>query len=147
MMGKRAQVSMEYLAIIMFFLLVSVPIFTYFYISGPEKEYAASITQAEKVANEIIDNSRLINSQGYGTKITRTIVIPKYVETINFTGNYVVITLNNNDKISQVMRKGSVKFNNTVIDVYGGISYTLKYENTVDGVQVSAPVYEVEVDE
>ena len=143
MMG-RAQVSMEYLAIIMFFLLVSVPIFTYFYISGPEKEYAASITQAEKIANEIIDNSRLINSQGYGTKISRTIVIPKYVETINFTGNYVVITLNNNDKISQVMRKGSVKFNDTVLDVYGGISYTLKYENTMDGVQVSTPIYEVE---
>lgn len=144
MMGKRAQVSMEYLAIIMFFLLVSVPIFTYFYISGPEKEYYASITQSEKVANEIIDNARLINSQGYGTKITRTVVIPKYVDNINFSGNYVTITLNYNDKFSQVMRKGSVKFNETSLDVYGGISYTLKYENTVDGVQVSTPIYEVE---
>lgn len=144
MMGKRAQVSMEYLAIIMFFLLVSVPIFTYFYISGPEKEYYASITQAEKVANEIIDNARLINSQGYGTKITRTVVIPKYVDNINFSGNYVIITLNNNDKVSQVMRKGSVKFNETSLYVYGGISYTLKYENTIDGVQVSTPIYEVE---
>ena len=142
MKGNRAQVSTEYLAVIMFFLLVSVPIFTYFYVSGPEKEYYASITQAEKVANEIIDNARLVNSQGYGTKITRTVVIPKYVENINFTENYVIITLNNTDKISQVMRKGSIKFNNTLIDVYGGISYTLTYENTIDGVQVSAPIWE-----
>jgi uncharacterized protein (UPF0333 family) len=140
---KRGQVSTEYLAIIMFFLLVSVPIFTYFYIAGPEKEYYVSVTQAEQVANEIIDNSRLVSTNLYGTKISRTSVIPKYTKNITFSDNTVVITLENNDLKSQVVRQGAVRFNETYIEVYGGTSYTLMYENTNQGVHVSAPVYEV----
>lgn len=138
---KRGQVSTEYLAIVMFFLLVSVPIFTYFTISGPEKEYYASVTQAEQVANEIIDNSRLVSTNLYGTKISRTSVIPKYTKNITFSGNTIVITLENNDLKSQVVREGAVRFNETYIEVYGGTSYTLKYENTNEGVHVSAPIF------
>jgi len=138
---KRGQVSTEYLAIVMFFLLVSVPIFTYFYISAPEKEYYASVTQAEKVANEIIDNSRLVSSQLYDSKISRTTVIPKYVTNITFTENRVIITLQQNELKSQVIRQGAVRYNNTNINIYGGTSYTLMYENTKDGVHVSAPIF------
>ncbi len=137
----RGQVSMEYLVIIMFFLLISVPIFTYFYISGPEKEYYASVSQAEMVANEIIDNSRLVSTQLYGTKISRISVVPKYVTNISFIDNQVVITLKQNEFESQVIRQGAVKFNNTFVKMYGGTSYTLKYENTNEGVHVSAPTF------
>lgn len=140
--SKRGQVSTEYLAIVMFFLLISVPIFTYFYISGPEKEYYASVTQAERVANEIIDNSRLVSSQLYDTRISRTTVIPKYVTNITLTDNRVAITLEHNELKSQVVRQGAVRFNRTNIDIYGGTSYTLRYENTQDGVHVSAPIFE-----
>lgn len=140
--SKRGQVSTEYLAIVMFFLLISVPIFTYFYIFGPEKEYYASVTQAERVANEIIDNSRLVSSQLYDTRISRTTVIPKYVTNITLTDNRVAITLEHNELKSQVVRQGAVRFNRTNIDIYGGTSYTLRYENTQDGVHVSAPIFE-----
>lgn len=140
---KRGQVSTEYLAIVMFFLLISVPIFTYFYISGPEKEYYASVTQAERVANEIIDNSRLVSSQLYDTRISRTTVIPKYVTNLTFTENRVIITLEQNELKSQVVRQGAVKFNATNIEMYGGTSYTLRYENTKEGVHVSAPMFEM----
>jgi uncharacterized protein (UPF0333 family) len=139
---KRGQVSTEYLAIVMFFLLISVPIFTYFYISGPEKEYYASVTQAERVANEIIDNSRLVSSQLYDTRISRTTVIPKYVTNLTFTENRVIITLEQNELMSQVVRQGAVKFNDTNIEMYGGTSYTFMYENTKQGVHVSAPMFD-----
>ena len=137
---KRGQVSIEYLAIVMFFLLISVPIFTYFYISGPEKEYYASVTQAERVANEIIDNSRLVSSQLYETKISRTTVVPKYVTNITFIDNRVVITLQQNELKSQVVRQGAVRFNQTNIEIYGGTTYTFVYENTKQGVHVGAPI-------
>lgn len=140
---KRGQVSTEYLAIVMFFLLISVPIFTYFYIAGPEKEYYASVTQAEHVANEIIDNSRLVSTHLYGTKISRISVVPKYVTNITFNGNTIVITLKQNDLVSQVVRQGAVRYNSTNIETYGGTSYTLVYENTKEGVNVHAPVYEL----
>lgn len=142
MRGKhKGQVSTEYLAIVALFLLMTIPIFSYFYISAPEKEYYNSVIQAEQVANDIIDNSRLVSTNLYGTKISRVNVIPKYATNITFKDNTVVITVERFDLKTQVVRQGAVKFNESVVDVYGGVSYTLVYENTKDGVHVSAPKF------
>ncbi len=69
MMVNRAQAAAEFLAIVAFFMLVTIPLFAYFYTSAPQKEYYASLSQAEVAASEFVKYGELVGTQANGTKI------------------------------------------------------------------------------
>ena len=133
----RGQAAVEFLAVVAFFLLVTIPLFAYFMIAAPQKEYYASLSQAEVAASEFVRYGELVGTQSNGTNITRVIVLPKYVSKINMSGDRVYLLVEFADLSTHVIRKGSVNFSSTEIEVPGGGTYAFTFVNINGDVNVS----------
>ena len=135
---KKGQASVEFLAVVAFFLLVTTPIFIYFFSSAPEKDYYASMMQAQFSAEEFVKYGELVGAQGNGTKVMRVIVVPPYTKKVLLNGTHAVITIKYGDTAmySDIIRRGAVNFSETAFELGGG-TYTFLFENQGGVVNVS----------
>ncbi|GEM_PF-2249022 len=133
----RGQVAVEFLAVVAFFILITVPVFLYFYTSAPQKEYYASLSQAESSADEFVKYGELVGTQGNGTNITRLIVVPKYTQNITLNGTLAVIHVEYFDMGADVVRQGTMNFTPSVMQVGGGGTYAFVFENAGGNVNVT----------
>jgi len=129
---KKGQVAIEFLAVVAFFLLISVPVFLYFYTSAPQKEYYAILSQAEVAADEFIKYGELVGTQGNGTSISRVIVLPKNVDRVNLNGSHASLHISSGGLESDIVRTGSVTFKEASFPINDGGSYMFTFTN-VDG--------------
>lgn len=132
----RGQVAIEFLAVVAFFLLISVPLFMYFYSAAPQKEYYASLSQAEVAADEFAKYGELVGSQGNGTSISRIIVLPKNTGAIRVHGTHVSIRVASMGLETDVVRTGPVNFSDAEFTVGSG-SYMFTFTNMGGNVNVT----------
>lgn len=126
---RRGQPAIEFLAIVALFLLLTVPIFMYFYISAPQKEYYASLSQAESACAEFIKYGEIVGVQSNGTKLSRMIVLPKHTTKITLNGTSASLSVKYGNLKSDILRRGSVSFAHKEIDVPSGGTYSFVFEN------------------
>lgn len=137
-LGKmRGQAAVEFLAVVAFFLLITIPLFAYFYTSAPQKEYYASLSQGESAAAEFIKYGELVGTQSNGTRIRRLIVLPKYTEAVALNGSFAVLSIEYAGLNSDVARKGSAAFAEKRIEIPQGGTYAFTFENAEGEVNVS----------
>ncbi|MCX8205930.1 MAG: hypothetical protein N3H30_01745 [Candidatus Micrarchaeota archaeon] len=133
---RRGQSSVEFLAVVAMLLLLIVPVFLYFYWEAPQRDYYASVAQAESCADEIVKYGELVGVQGTGTKVSRIIVVPKYAERIELNGSHVMVRVAYAGMSSEIVRIGPVNFSSTQLEIAGG-AYPLVFENKNGVVYVS----------
>ncbi len=126
---RRGQPAVEFLAVVAMFLLLTVPVFMYFYVSAPQKEYYASLSQAEAACNEFIKYGAMVGVQSEGTKISRLIVLPKHAQKITLNGTSVSIFVKYGNLESDVVRMGPAMFEYAEIDLPSGGTYSFVFEN------------------
>ena len=108
--NMRGQVSVEFLSVVIIFLLMITPVFLYFYSMAPEQEYQVALYQAEKVAKDILDHAGVVWVQGSGTTLKHRVALPKYTDSVQLKDNYVIITLKYKGDEVNVVMKGPVRF-------------------------------------
>ncbi|MEM3364299.1 MAG: hypothetical protein QXS93_02195 [Candidatus Micrarchaeia archaeon] len=135
--SRRGQVAVEFLAVVAFFILISVPLFMYFYTAAPQKEYYASLSQAEAAADELVKYGELVGTQGNGTTISRVIVFPKYATQVSFNASHVAIHVEYSDLKTDVVRTGPVRFSQSTYMLPAGGSYVFIFKNINGNVYVT----------
>ncbi|MCX8200358.1 MAG: hypothetical protein N3G76_02720 [Candidatus Micrarchaeota archaeon] len=133
----RGQVAIEFLAVVAFFMLISVPLFMYFYTAAPQKEYYASLSQAESAADELIKYGELVGTQGNGTTVSRVIVFPKHATRVSFNSSHVSIHIEYSDLKTDIVRAGPVNFIDSTYSLPAGGSYSFTFKNTNGNVYVT----------
>jgi hypothetical protein len=133
----RGQVAIEFLAVVSFFLLISVPLFLFFYSSAPQKEYFASLSQAESSADQLVKYGELVFTQGNGTNVTKLVVLPKHVTNLTFNGSHVALHVESMGLQTDVVRSGPVNFAPAQYPISDGGSYQFTFTNLNGNVYVT----------
>lgn len=90
--GERAQVSMEYLLVTGFALLLLFPIIIIAYSQSATFSDDVTAAQLEKVGNEIASAADTVYYAGAPTKKTIKVYFPKNVRDVSISGNTIVFT-------------------------------------------------------
>ncbi len=93
-MRRRSQVSMEYMLVVGFTLLLIVPILVLY---GREKEAInnqVSMRQAENIARKIADSAETVYYIGKPAKTTLKVYMPQRVHSATVANNEIYFTIN-----------------------------------------------------
>jgi len=90
-MPSKGQISIEYAAVLVLFLIVLVPVL---YIGMMDIQIAGQVSQARVAVDAIADSADRVYAQGPGATTTVEIYLPAGVNTAGFSGREVNIKLN-----------------------------------------------------
>src|SRR4030042_6734986 len=89
----RAQISLEFLIVVVFALLMTFPLVIIFYQQSNNINTEVTSSQADKVASEIRDAADEVYYLGSPSKKTVTVYMPEGVNSISITGDKMVFTV------------------------------------------------------
>ena len=96
---KKSQVSTEYLVIMGFAVLATIPMLAIYYSSQSEASESASTSQALQIARAIVDNSESVYYIGEPSKVTLK---------LNFPNNIQSATLDNREVLFKVRTRAGL---------------------------------------
>lgn len=115
--SSKAQVSIEYILVVGFAFLMLTPLIVIFYTSSNDMNDQVTMSQADKIANEIVAAADQVYYQGPPTKKTLKVYMPENVESIIIQNNWIKI----NTKQTDGAPRASVANLTGNIDAFGGI--------------------------
>ena len=86
-MSKKAQFATEHILVVAFGLLIIVPIVYFFYTYSIGQVEEVSLTQINKMGNDIINNAETVYYMGKPSRITLDVNMPDNIENIVILGN------------------------------------------------------------
>ncbi len=132
---NKAQVSMEYLLVFGFTMLLIVPLITV-YISQQENiQTDVAVAQAERAIREIISTSEELYYMGVGSQKTVSINMPPRIIGVVIGENYVLFDMRGRSGAITVSQSTRANINGS-IDTYEG-KHTLVFKNVGDRVEIS----------
>lgn len=90
-MASKGQAALEYLVVIGFALLLSLPLIIKMQSSSANVQHAYKSSMAKNALNNIEEAASLVNSQGEPAKVTFKIQLPDGITQTNVTDNYIHI--------------------------------------------------------
>lgn len=91
MMNRKGQVGIEYMAILVLFLIILIPVM---YIGMMDIEVEGQTSQARVAVGSVVDTADRVYAQGPGTTTTVQIYLPAGIKYATFTNKEVDINLN-----------------------------------------------------
>src|SRR4030043_750560 len=89
----RAQISLEFLIVVGFALLMTFPLVIIFYQQSNNINTEVTSSQADKVASEIRDAADEVYYLGSPSKKTITVFLPENVKGVRISGNTIVFDI------------------------------------------------------
>lgn len=121
--GKsKAQVSMEFLLVVGFAFLMTVPLIIIFYQQSETLSTEISASQINKVAGEIRDAADEVYYLGSPSKKTVTVYMPEGVQSISIGGNKIVFTVESPSGDYELVKWSAANLTGS-IQTYNGIHY------------------------
>ena len=114
MRGKFAQVSMEYLVIVGFVLLITAPLIIIFYEHTATTNDQVITSQSDKIAKKIVDNAESVYYLGEPSKTRIKVYMPNNVEEIILQDYEVVFKVKTNSGISDIAHTSNVNISGSV---------------------------------
>ncbi|MBU2634330.1 MAG: hypothetical protein KJ674_03725 [Nanoarchaeota archaeon] len=105
MINKKSQISVEYVALISFVILIIMAVYLTSYSYTNSTKDTVVTNQASTVINNLIDNAEAVSNLGYPSKTTLKIYIPINIKSINISDKeitFVVYTSSQEVEISQI---------------------------------------------
>ncbi|MBI4438967.1 hypothetical protein HY640_03490 [Candidatus Woesearchaeota archaeon] len=131
----KAQVSTEYMIVLGFALLLTIPgIIIFFSQSGRNVEQINSL-QAKQIASRIVDNAEKVYYLGKPSSTTIKVVMPRGVESISVLNRAVVIRISGSGGSSDIVEVSSVNLTG-VLAASGGVRQ-IRIESIGDAVNIS----------
>ncbi|MGV8150655.1 MAG: hypothetical protein ACP5NV_02925 [Candidatus Woesearchaeota archaeon] len=132
---KKAQISMEYILITAFSLLVAIPLAILFFQYSQSYNDDVTLNQADKVMDEILNAAQTVRYLGEPSQKTITVYLPKGISGISFNDGYFYMTLDRGGTPVNIYRTASINFTGNISATYG--LYKLKIKSVNQTVDVS----------
>jgi uncharacterized protein (UPF0333 family) len=111
---KQAQVSLEYLAVFAFALLLTMPLIVLYIEQSNNIKTDTANAQAYRVVSKISDSADEIYYQGSPAKKTVRIAFPEGIEEININGSYIEFEINIDGKEYLIGKNSHSPLNGTL---------------------------------
>ena len=132
---NKAQVSMEYIIIVGFVAIITIPLILIFNSHSTEINENIIANQADYIASKIADAAESVYYLGESSKVTFRVYMPKKINTINIGNNEVVFYVKKLNGIDQVVKYCPVPINGSISSDSG--IYNIVVESKGDYVWVS----------
>ena len=122
--SRRAQVSLEYLFLIAFALVITLPLILFFFSNASGLTENVNFHQAEKVARELVAAAEKVYFVGDPAQTTLRINMPASIESVDISGREVLLRSRVRNTRSDVYEVSSVNLTGNVSHTEG-IKYVL----------------------
>ena len=116
---QKAQVAIEYIAILFVIMVMLLPIWAY---TGSVKDQTISqlsLSYAQNAVDKIANSASVVNSQGPPARLKMQIYMPHGINTSNVTGNTVLLSMVTESGRNDVIGISSATLNGTIPDSEG----------------------------
>lgn len=107
-MTKNGQVSMEYLLIVGFILLITIPMVFIFMLYSSESQYTLESNQIDQVAKQVADAADSVFYLGEPSQTTIKVYIPTMIEEAILDGREVIFKIKKENKTSDIVAISAV---------------------------------------
>lgn len=106
--SKYGQVAMEYIIIISFILVVTVPLLYISYTHSQDINELISTNQVDKISKKIVDSAESVYYLGAPSKTTIKVYMPKNIEQILIGNNEIVFRMHTKSGTDEIVRYSTV---------------------------------------
>jgi uncharacterized protein (UPF0333 family) len=119
-LSRTAQVSMEYMILVGFLLVVTIPLILVYNTQYKGTNQQIIANQADQLGQKIVDTAESIYYLGQPSKTTIKVYIPQQIEGITLVSNEITFRiLANRGGINEVVKLSSVPINGTISSTPG----------------------------
>jgi len=119
---RKAQISMEYLVIVAFVFVITIPLMLIYYSYANTTSDEINMNQLLQITRKIADTADSVYYLGKPSETTIKVYIPDNVEAVNFTRNSVAFTIRTVSGLSDIVSSTNVNVSGTV-PISRGIHY------------------------
>jgi uncharacterized protein (UPF0333 family) len=120
MKHSRAQVSMEYILIISFSLLLAMPLVIIFLYNSSAFNTSVVNSQSGKVLQEIVGAAETVHYLGEPSQKIVSVYFPKSVQQVIFSDKYVAMVMNETGSTHYIYKYSNINFTGN-ITTYPGL--------------------------
>lgn len=125
---KSAQVSVEYMLIMGFAALMTIPLLLIYYSYSSESSDSVATSQALQIARKIVDSSESVYYLGKPSQTTLKLNFPERISSINLSSREVVFKIKTKSGITDIVQVSSVNMSGTLPTTQGIHIITVKAE-------------------
>ena len=135
-MGKRGQISIEYMFIIGFATIVSIPLLAIYYQYSSQSSDSVTTAQALQVARKIADSSESVYYLGKPSQTTLKMNFPAHIIISNISGREIIFKVKTASGLTDVVQVTSMNLSGSLPTSEGIHIVTLQAQDSY--VQVSS---------
>lgn len=128
-MDFKSQVSIEYMLIIGFATLLSVPLLLIYYSYTSESSETVAISQALQIARKVVDASESVYFLGKPSQTTLRISFPDMISSTNLSSKEVVFKIKTKNGITDIVQVSSVNMSGNLPKSQGIHTITVQAED------------------
>ncbi|MBI2547735.1 hypothetical protein HYW21_00120 [Candidatus Woesearchaeota archaeon] len=134
-MWRKAQVSMEYLTLMGFTLLLLIPIIYIFSLQSAESSEDVGVAQTSAIGDKIIEAADQVYYLGEPSKTTLKAYFPDAIENVTIVSNALVFTLETRAGISDMVKISRINLTGSLSPVSG--FHEIVIQATENGVTIT----------
>ncbi len=124
----RAQVSVEYMLIMGFAALMTLPLLLIYYTYSAESSDSVAASQALQIARKIVDSSESVYYLGKPSQTTLKVNFPDKIDSTNLSNREVVFKIKTKNGITDIVQVSSVNMSGSLPTTQGIHIITIKAE-------------------
>lgn len=128
-MGRKGQISIEYMAVFAIAALMTFPLILIFSVQSNNVRTDITLSQAEKVATEIINSAKEVYFMGPPAQKTITIEFPEGVKEVTVSSNYILFVLDTNTGTHELYKESTFELQGSIENFRGPHVLIIKAEN------------------
>jgi uncharacterized protein (UPF0333 family) len=132
---KDAQISLEYMVLIGFITLTTIPLILIYYTFTQESGDEISAAQVNQIGKRIVEAAESVYYLGEPSQTTLRVNIPGQIKSAGLSDYEVVFNVTTNSGIAEIVQSSSVNITGTLPLNKGTYTLTIKAES--NGVKVS----------
>ena len=133
---KKAQISMEYLTIVGFMLVMVLPMMLIFYQYQESTNTQVISNQVYQIAQNIVDSSEAVYYLGYPSRKTIKVYFPKNIRGVSIQQKTLVFNISTANGIDQIVVMSAVPISGSLPSTSGVHKIIIKSEG--DYVEISS---------
>ena len=126
---NKAQVSVEYMLIMGFATLMTLPLLLIYYTYTSDSSDSVATNQAMQVARKIVDASESVYYLGKPSQTTLRVNFPDRIDSTNLSNKEVVFKIKIKNRITDVVQVSSVNMNGSLPTTQGLHIITVKADD------------------
>jgi len=128
-MGIRSQISVEYMLIMGFVTIMTIPLLLIYYSYSSGSSDSVTSSQALQIARKIVDAAESVYYIGKPSQTTLKLSFPDNIESTNLSNKEVVIKVKTKDGITDIIQVSSVNISGNLPTSEGLHIITIKAED------------------